>query len=141
MGLNHLFHLGGRDVLAAPAHHVFAPAHKVQVALGVLAQQVTGVEPQVAKGLQTDLGHAVVAGHQQAWLQRADHQLASGARRQREAVLVLQLHLKRADGPAAAARAARLVERGVDHHPGFGGAVELHQPAAKACLELGRPGR
>ena len=131
-------HLGAGNVLAAPAHHVLAPAHKVEVAVRILAQHVAGVEPQVLERLQRGPGHAVVALREQRGLRGAHQQLAGLAHGHRKALRVHQAHAERGGGLAARAHAPRRVQRCEHHATRLGGAIQLHQAAAKALFELRR---
>lgn len=66
MALEHLLHLGGVDVLAAPNDAVVGAAGQVDVAVGVLAADVAGAQP-AARPWQAQVAGAGQAVHRRRW--------------------------------------------------------------------------
>jgi hypothetical protein len=56
VAVEHVFHLDGRDVLAARDDDVLAAVLDLDVAVGVLHGQVAAVEPAAGKGFAVALG-------------------------------------------------------------------------------------
>jgi hypothetical protein len=84
VAVKHVFHLDGRNVLAARDDDVLAAVLDLDVAVGVLHRQVAAVEPATGKGLLRRLGVLQVALHGDVAL---EHDLAHGL-----AVLRHRLH-------------------------------------------------
>ena len=155
----HLFDLGGRDVLALPAEGVAHPVDEVEIALGVLFHQVARAEPAVA--LLEDVGQDlllrgglvsiarevvadVVADLADGFADLADAGQAAQAVRAADRLFAVHVELDQADidlflqvarHPADGALFAVEVEQG---DIAFGRAVELqHLGNMEPALEFG----
>ena len=83
MRAQHRLDLGGRHVLAAGDDDVLHPPGEEEVAVGVAAAEVAGVQPAVADGGGGGAGIAMVAAHHR---RAADQDLALVTRRREHAV-------------------------------------------------------
>ena len=130
------FDLEGGDVLAATADAVGAPPDEVEVAVGVLAGQIAGVEPQVTPRFQASPGHAVVAVGHQRRLIRTNDDLSDLADPHLRAGFVEESDVVLRNRPPTRALSSRLVDRVVHRDAGVGRAVQLHQLDPEALLEV-----
>ncbi|MNS95727.1 hypothetical protein D3C72_1299970 [compost metagenome] len=141
MAHQRLFHLGRRDIFAGPLDHFLLPAKEIEVAFGVLAPQVSGVEPAALEQRPGGLRVLEVAQGQRAPGLAAHHDLADLAHAHGLVVVVHNEHLavgrRSADRRIGGWRRVRL-QRDVEH--GFGLAVAVAQRNPEALderLDLG----
>ncbi|MNC82403.1 hypothetical protein D3C75_1358990 [compost metagenome] len=64
MAAEHPLDLPGRDVFATHAHAVGAPTNEEQIAVGILARHVAGVQTTIAQRLGAGLGVVQVTGQE-----------------------------------------------------------------------------
>ncbi len=134
MAEQHLLHLVGRDVLAAPADGVLDPVDEAERAVGLAHHAIAAMEPEVAPGFDGLLGHAEVTGSEGVRLVGAQHQLPCLAGGQLHVTVIHDTRVEARPDPAHQT-AARAVGFSGDDEIGLGRAVAFEQRHPGAAVK------